>query len=72
MIQIFYTDEENRLVTVDEQNVDGLDYTGKWIHLSNPTDKEIEFVGGVTAIPKIILKPHWTKRSARVSTLKTA
>lgn len=56
MIQIFYTDEENRLVTVDEQNVDGLDYTGKWIHLSNPTDKEIEFVGGVTAIPEDYLK----------------
>lgn len=56
MIQIFYTDENNQLLTVDVTAADGLDYTGKWIHLSNPTDKEIEFVNEVTAIPEEYIK----------------
>lgn len=56
MLQIFYTDENNQLLTVDVTAADGLDYTGKWIHLSNPTDKEIEFVNEVTAIPEEYIK----------------
>lgn len=56
MLQIFYSDENNRLITVDNEKLDGIDFSGKWIHLSNPTDKEIEYVNRVTGIAEDFLK----------------
>ena len=32
--------------------IDGYDFTDQWIHMSNPTDKELEFVSLATAIPE--------------------
>ena len=40
MLQIYYTDENNQLLLLDVENgVENVDLTGKWINLSNPTDK---------------------------------
>lgn len=36
--------------------VDGYDFTDHWIHMSNPTDREIEFVSIATSIPEDYLK----------------
>ena len=36
--------------------VDGYDFTDHWIHMSNPTDKEIEWVATSTSIPEDYLK----------------
>lgn len=57
MLQIYYTDENNQLLSLDVENgVENVDLTGKWINLSNPTDKEIELVSRVTALPEDYIK----------------
>ncbi|MEG1613248.1 MAG: magnesium transporter CorA family protein [Clostridia bacterium] len=57
MLQMFFTNEENKLITYDTESIVlGMDLTGKWLHLSNPTDKEIEFVNSLTSIPEDFIK----------------
>lgn len=57
MLQIFYTDENNALIAVNTENgFDNIDLTGKWINLSNPTDKEIELVNRLTDLPEDYIK----------------
>lgn len=57
MLQMSYTNEENVLVTYEPEEISaGMDLTGRWIHLSNPTDKEIEFVNSLTEIPEEFIK----------------
>lgn len=57
MLQMFYTNSENNLITVSNEDItQGMNIVGKWIHLSNPTDKEIEFVNELTAIPEEFIK----------------
>ena len=57
MLQIYYTDENNQLLSLDVENgVENVDLTGTWINLSNPTDKEIELVSRVTALPEDYIK----------------
>lgn len=36
--------------------VKGYDFTDQWIHMSNPTDKEIELVSSATLIPEDMIK----------------
>ncbi|MCM1306769.1 MAG: magnesium transporter CorA family protein [Bacteroides sp.] len=36
--------------------VDGYDFADQWIHMSNPTDKELEFVSQAASIPEDYLK----------------
>lgn len=57
MLQIFYTDENNALIAVNTENgFENIDLTGKWINLSNPTDKEIELVNRLTDLPEDYIK----------------
>ncbi len=55
MIQILRS-EKNSLQEIAYDFKSGLDVTNKWIHLTNPTDKEIELVERITAIPEDMLK----------------
>lgn len=55
MIQIFNT--KNNIL--DEMSVEfsgGINVNNKWIHMTNPTDKEIELVERTTGIPEDMLK----------------
>lgn len=57
MLQMFYTGDDNKLVTVAREDiVPGVATDGRWIHLSNPTDKEIELVHTLTNMPDEYLK----------------
>lgn len=58
MFQIFYTDEqENCLKTLNTENLDSsFDGKGKWINMTNPTDKEIEFVCNTLKVPEEMIK----------------
>lgn len=56
MLQV-YKKINKAIVTVDpELIVDGYDFSGQWIHMSNPTDKEIELVASSTAVPEDFIK----------------
>ena len=56
MIQV-YQKLNKSIVTVNpDLVVEGFDFSGKWVHMSNPTDKEIELVAGATAIPEDMIK----------------
>jgi Mg2+ and Co2+ transporters len=55
MIQVFQTGNG----TVEELNAEftgGINLNGKWLHLTNPTDKEIELVARATGMPEEMLK----------------
>ena len=57
MLQILFTNDEQKLLSYDAGELSpDFDFTGKWIHLSNPTDKEIEFVNRATNIPEDFIK----------------
>ena len=58
MVQIFYTDTESKsLKTVDTEHLDAsFNAKGKWIHLTNPTDKEIENICDTTGVPEEMVK----------------
>lgn len=56
MFQV-YKKINKSVVEVDKELiVDGYDFSDQWIHMSNPTDKELEFVSLATAIPEEYLK----------------
>ena len=56
MIQV-YKKINKSVVEVDKELIiDGYDFTDQWIHMSNPTDKELEFVAHATEIPEDYLK----------------
>lgn len=56
MLQV-YKKLNKSLVEVDEALlVDGYDFADHWIHMSNPTDKEIDFVSRATLIPEDYIK----------------
>ena len=58
MFQIFYTEEEtNTLRTLNTENLDSsFDAKGKWINMTNPTDKEIEYVCETLGVPEEMVK----------------
>lgn len=56
MLQV-YKKLNKSVVTVDpDVIVDGYDFTDHWIHMSNPTDKEIEFVARQTSVQEEMIK----------------
>lgn len=56
MFQV-YKKVNKSVIEVDKDLiVDGYDFTDHWIHMSNPTDKEIEWVSMSTSIPEDYLK----------------
>lgn len=56
MFQV-YKKVNKSVVEVDKELiVDGYDFSDQWIHMSNPTDKEIEWVSLATSIPEEYLK----------------
>lgn len=56
MFQV-YKKANKAVVEVDKSLiVDGYDFSDQWIHMSNPTDKEIEWVSLATSIPEEYLK----------------
>lgn len=58
MFQIFYTDPDTKfLKSINAEKIDdSFNANKKWIHLTNPTDKEIEFVCGHTGVPEEMIK----------------
>ena len=57
MIQIFDNDKERILHhTPIEEVTENFDFNNHWVHLSNPTDKEIEFISRVCAVPEEMIK----------------
>lgn len=58
MFQIFYTDQQTKfLKSISSDAIDTtFDAKGKWIHLTNPTDKEIEYVCSYSGVPEEMLK----------------
>ena len=56
MLQV-YQKLNRSIVTVNpDLVVEGFDFSGKWVHMSNPTDKEIELIAGATNIPEDMIK----------------
>ncbi len=56
MLQI-YKKLNKSVVSVDVENVAaGYDFTDQWIHMANPTDKEIEFVAKELNVPEDMIK----------------
>lgn len=56
MLQV-YNKINKSTVTVDpELIVEGYSFAGQWVHMSNPTDKEIELVAASTGIPEDMIK----------------
>ncbi|MDR3186043.1 MAG: magnesium transporter CorA family protein [Christensenellaceae bacterium] len=55
MIQIFLT-ENGKTVEFQGDFTAGFDFNEKWIHLTNPTDKEIELLVRATGAPEDMLK----------------
>ena len=55
MIQLFQT-EKARIVEKSPEFGGGLNIKDKWIHLENPTDREIELIERVTGVNEDLLK----------------
>lgn len=56
MFQV-YKKVNKSVIEVDKELIlEGYDFTDQWIHMSNPTDKELEFVSKHTEIPEEFLK----------------
>lgn len=56
MLQVFKKMNKSLVEVDSELVVDGYDFADQWVHMSNPTDREIEFVAQATAIPEDYLK----------------
>lgn len=57
MIQIYQTNKNTQLIEeISSQITGGIDFNNKWIHLINPTDREIEFVSRSTGVEENMLK----------------
>ena len=56
MLQV-YKKINKSVVEVDpELIVEGYDFNDQWIHMSNPTDKEIELISSMAGIPEDMIK----------------
>ena len=58
MIEIYKTDEENKLIQIEEgvYMEAGFDAKDCWINLTNPSDKEVAFVASISGIEDDVLK----------------
>ncbi|NCA67330.1 MAG: magnesium transporter CorA family protein [Clostridia bacterium] len=58
MINVTYNDKKtNKLIELNAEEIEQCkSFKGKWVHMINPDDKEIEFVSEITSIPEIALK----------------
>lgn len=58
MINVAYNDlKTNRLIELSSDEINAsVEFSGKWIHMINPDDKEIEFIKRTTGIPEEALK----------------
>ena len=57
MIQVVCSDKEKQLSLISaEQITEGFDFSDKWVHMSNPTDKEIELIASSCAVPEEMIK----------------
>lgn len=57
MIQVFQTDQKTLLTSEESSEITGgIDLSNKWIHLTNPTDREIELVSRATGVSEEMLK----------------
>lgn len=56
MLQIYKKINRSVMEVDPELVVAGYDFTDQWIHMSNPTDKEIELVSSATLIPEDMIK----------------
>lgn len=56
MLQVYKKINRSVMEVDSELIVKGYDFTDQWIHMSNPTDKEIELVSSATLIPEDMIK----------------
>jgi magnesium transporter len=58
MIQVFDHNHDKNLFQIPEAEffAEGFDFSNRWVHLSNPTDKEIEFISRCCSIPEEMIK----------------
>ena len=56
MIQVYKKVNKSVIEVDPELIVEGYDFTEQWIHMSNPTDKEIELVCSSCQIPEDYVK----------------
>ncbi len=56
MLQVYKKLNKSVLEVAPELIVEGYDFADQWIHMSNPTDKEIELVAKSTSIPEDMIK----------------
>ena len=58
MLDLFYTNEKNTLVKVEEDILDrdSFDFNNFWINMINPTDREIEEIARLTNTPEDMIK----------------
>lgn len=56
MLQVYKKINRSVMEVDPELIVKGYDFTDQWIHMSNPTDKEIELVSSATLIPEDMIK----------------
>lgn len=57
MINIYQTDQKNQqTVEISSEITGGMDLNNKWIHLTNPTDQEIELVSRATGADEDMIK----------------
>lgn len=57
MIQVFKTDINTQLTEeISAEITGGTDFSNKWIHLTNPTDREIELISRATGVTEDLLK----------------
>lgn len=56
MIQVFQTDPKTLLTSEIPAEIGGMDLTGKWVHLTNPTDRELELISRATGVDDDMLK----------------
>lgn len=56
MIQVFKKLNKSLVEVENEQINAAYDFSDHWIHMSNPTDKEVEFISRATLIPEEYIK----------------
>lgn len=58
MINVSYNETNTKKLTelTREEIMQSNSFVGKWVHLSNPDEKEIEFVSNITNIPQELIK----------------
>lgn len=56
MLQVYKKVNKSVMEIEPELIIDGYDFSDQWIHMSNPTDKEIEFISAATKVPEDMIK----------------